>query len=86
MATSSYTFRTDSELRRQSEAIYSALGISLETAINVFLMKSVAAGSFPFDVRLEGETVEAMLEAEKNAKDPKIASFSVDNALAELKR
>ncbi len=89
MATSSYTHRIDSELRSQSEAIYSALGMSLGTAINVFLKKSVAVGGFPFDVRLDvpaRETVEAMLEAEKIAKDPKIAAFNVDDALEELKR
>ena len=66
MSTSSYTHRIDSELRSQSEAIYSALGLSLGTAINVFLKKSVAVGGFPFDVRLDvpgRETVVAMLEA-----------------------
>ena len=89
MATSSYTHRIDSELRSQSEAIYSALGMSLGTAINVFLKKSVAVGGFPFDVRLDAftrETVEAMLEAERIAKDPTVEALSVDDALEELKR
>ena len=89
MATSSYTHRIDSELRAQSEAIFAALGMSLGTAINVFLKKSVAVGGFPFDVRLDAptrETVEAMLEAEKIAKDPMITALSVDDALEELKR
>ena len=85
MAASSYTHRIDSDLRAQSEAIYSALG----TAINVFLKKSVAVGGFPFDVRLDAptkETVEAMLEAEKVAKDPQVKALAVDDALEELKR
>lgn len=89
MATSSYTHRIDPELRSQSEAIYSALGMSLGTAINVFLKKSVAVGGFPFDVRLDvftRETIEAMLEAEKIAKDSNTAAFSVDDALEELKK
>ena len=99
MATSSYTHRMDSELRTQSEAIFSALGMSLGTAINVFLKKSVAVGGFPFDVRLDAstrETVEAMLEAEKIAKDAKNEEngvkdakneeISVEDALDELKR
>ena len=46
MSTSSYTHRIDSELRSQSEAISSALGLSLGTAINVFLKKSVSVGGF----------------------------------------
>lgn len=89
MAASSYTHRIDPELRSQSEAIFSALGMSLGTAINVFLKKSVAVGGFPFDVRLDAptrETVEAMLEAEKIAKDSSIKALSVDDALEELKR
>ena len=45
MATSSYTHRIDSELRLQSEAIYSALGMSLGTEIKVFLKKSKQVSS-----------------------------------------
>ena len=89
MATSSYTHRLDPQLRAQSEAIYSALGMSLGTAINVFLKKSVAVGGFPFDVRLDSpnrETVEALLEAEKTAKNPAVPEMSVEDALMELKR
>ena len=89
MSTSSYTHRIDSELRSQSEAIYSALGLSLGTAINVFLKKSVAVGGFPFDVRLDvpgRETVVAMLEAEKSPKDSSVEAMSVEDALEELKR
>ena len=89
MSTSSYTHRIDSELRSQSEAIFSALGMTLGTAINVFLKKSVAVGGFPFDVRLDAltrETVEAMLEAERIAKDPTVKALSADDALEELKR
>ena len=89
MSTSSYTHRIDSKLRSQSEAIYSALGLSLGTAINVFLKKSVAVGGFPFDVRLDvpgRETVVAMLEAEKITKDSSVEAMSVEDALEELKR
>ena len=89
MSTSSYTHRIDSELRSQSEAIYSALGLSLGTAINVFLKKSVAVGGFPFDVRLHvpgRETVVAMLEAEKITKDSSVEAMSAEDALEELKR
>ena len=89
MSTSSYTHRIDSELRSQSEAIYSALGLSLGTAINVFLKKPVSVGGFPFDVRLDvpgRETVVAMLEAEKITKDSSVEAMSVEEALEELKR
>lgn len=89
MATSSYTHRIDQDLRAQSEAVYAALGMSLGTAINVFLKKSVAVGGFPFDVRLDvpaKETLVAMLEAEQIAKDPEVKAFDVEDALEELKK
>ena len=89
MATTSYTHRIDPDLRAQSEAIFSTLGMSLGTAINVFLKKSVAVGGFPFDVRLDvpsRETIEAMLESERIAKNPAVEALSVEDALEELKR
>ena len=89
MATSSYTHRIDQDLRAQSEAVYAALGMSLGTAINVFLKKSVAVGGFPFDVRLDvpaKETLAAMLEAERIAKDPEVKALDVEDALEELKK
>ena len=90
MATSSsYTHRIDPTLRAQSEALFNELGMSLGTAINVFLKKSVRVGGFPFDVNLDApnkETIEAMLEAEHIAKDPSIKAYSVEDALKELKK
>ena len=90
MATSSsYTHRIDPALRAQSEALFSELGMTLGTAINVFLKKAVRVGGFPFDVNLDipnRDTIEAMLEAERIAKDPNQKSYTVDEALAELKK
>ncbi len=87
MATTNYTCRIDTDLRTQSEALFTALGMNLGTAINVFLRKAVRVGGFPFDVNLDGpnrETIEAMLEAERIAKDPKVKSYSVEDAFKEL--
>ena len=89
MATSSnYTHRIDPELRAQSEALFSEPGMSLGTAINVFLKKAVRVGGFPFDVRLEiptRETLEAMIESEKIANDSSVEAVGVDEALEALK-
>ncbi len=68
------TVRTDTDVKRECEGIYGALGMNLSTAINVFLRKSIRAGGFPFDVRLDDrpnrETAAALLEADRMAKDP----------------
>ena len=40
------------DILKQCEAMYGELGVDLNTAINVFLNKSLCVGGFPFDVRL----------------------------------
>jgi len=64
--------------------------MNLTTAINVFLRQSLRVGGFPFEVKLDQpnkETMAAMLEAERIAKDPSVKHYTdVEDALRELKR
>ena len=89
--TTNLTIRLDSDLKKDCEALYAELGMSLSTAINVFLRQSLRKGGLPFDARLDDQpnrtTIEAMLEAERIAKDPTVKGYSdVEEALRELKR
>lgn len=92
MGTSSnVTIRMDSDVKRECEGIYGALGVSLSTAINVFLRKSIREGGFPFDVRLDDrpnrETRSALLEADRIAKDPSAKRYhSTKELFADLER
>ena len=90
MASTNFSVRMDSEIKKQCEILYGELGMNLTTAINVFLRQSLRVGGFPFEVRLDQpnkETIAAMLEAERIAKDPSIKHYSdVEEALQELKR
>lgn len=92
MSTSSnVTVRMDSDVKRECEGIYGALGMSLSTAINVFLRKSIREGGFPFDVRLDDrpnrETMAALLEADRIAKDPAAKRYhSTKGLFADLER
>lgn len=92
MGTSSnVTIRMDSDVKRECEGIYGALGVSLSTAINVFLRKSIREGGFPFDVRLDDrpnrETRAALLEADRIAKDPTAKRYhSTKKLFADLER
>ncbi len=89
-STTNFSVRMDSEIKKQSESLFSELGMNLTTAINVFLRQSLRVGGFPFDVKLEQpnrKTVAAMLEAERIAHDPNVKHYSdVEEALRELKR
>ncbi len=51
--TATFCLRMDDEVKKESEKIFSELGMNLTTAINVFLRKSIQTGGFPFDVRLD---------------------------------
>ena len=88
-ATTNFTVQIDSDIKKQCEAVYGELGINLTTAINVFLRQSLRVGGFPFDVRMEQpnkETIAAMLEAERLARDPSAKRYSdIDEALRALK-
>lgn len=85
-----FSIRLDSDVKKQCEALYGELGMTLTTAINVFLRQSLRAGGFPFEVRLEQpnkETIAAMVEAERIARDPSVKHYTdVEEALRELKR
>lgn len=88
--TTNFTVRMDSHIKKQCEAMYGELGLSLTTAINVFLRKSLSVGGFPFDVRMaqpNKETVAALLEAERIASAPSGKRYSdVEEALGALKK
>ena len=90
MASTNFSVRMDSDIKKQCETLYGELGMNLTTAINVFLRQSLRVGGFPFEVRLDQpnkETIAAILEAERIAKDPTIKNYSdVEEALRELKR
>ncbi len=88
--TTNVTVRMDSDIKKQCEALYGELGINLTTAINVFLRQSLRVGGFPFDVKLDQpnrETLAAMLEAERIAKDSSVKGYDdLDELFADLKQ
>lgn len=90
MASTNFSVRMDSDIKKQCEALYGELGMNLTTAINVFLRQSLRVGGFPFEVKLDQpnkETMAAMLEAERIVKDPSVKHYTdVEDALRELKR
>lgn len=47
------TVRIDPEVKREATEILDELGITMSTAVNVFLRAVVREGGMPFDVRLD---------------------------------
>ena len=87
--TTNISIRMDADLKAQADALFNELGMNLTTAFNIFVRQSLREGGIPFKVRLEQpnkETIAAMLEAEKIAKDPSVKGYNdLDELFSELR-
>ena len=64
--TATINMRVNAGVKKDAEAVYSHLGLTLTDAINMFLYKSIMEGGLPFDAKISPynyETLKAMEEA-----------------------
>ena len=87
--TTNISIRMDSDIKAQAEALFNELGMNLTTAFNIFVRQSLREGRIPFEVSLNQpnkETIAAMLEAERIARDPSVKGYhDLDELFSELK-
>ena len=80
----------DTDLKAQADALFAELGMNLSTAFNIFVRQSLREGRIPFDVSMKTpnkETIAAMVEAERIAKDPTVKGYTdLDELFADLKK
>ena len=77
--TTTVNISMDADLKEQAEELFHELGMNLSTAFQIFVRQSLREGGLPFEVRLEQpnkETVSAMLEAERIARDPSVKGYT----------
>ena len=88
--TTNVSIRMDTELKARADALFSELGMNLTTAFNIFVRQSLREGGIPFKITIEQpnkETIAAMLEAKRIAKDPSEKGYSdLDELFDDLKR
>ena len=88
-STTNISIRMDCELKAQADALFAELGMNLSTAFNIFVRQSLREGGIPFEISLNQpnkETIAAMLEAERIAKDPSVKGYTdLDELFADLK-
>lgn len=53
MALKNLNVRVDEDLKEQADCLFSELGMSMSTAINMFLRSAVRSSGFPCDLHLE---------------------------------
>lgn len=91
MASSVLQVRVDEGLRAQATAIYEDLGIDLQTAVRIFLKRSVREKGLPFGMTLSGEkdsTVEAGTRAIQDMREAAekagLSNMSLDEINGEI--
>ena len=84
--TTNLSIRMDKDLKEQADMLFSELGMNMTTALNIFVRQSVRQGKIPFEISLNvpnAETVAAMEEAERIARDPNVKGYTDLNELFE---
>ncbi len=88
--TTNISIRMDKDVKAQAEAFFSELGMNLTTAFNIFVRQSLREGKIPFEISVNqpnSETIAAMLEAERIAKDPSVKGYTdLDELFADLNK
>lgn len=91
MASSVLQVRVDETLRAQAATIYEDLGIDLQTAVRIFLKKSVAENGLPFGMTLpkKRESVEeagirAIQSMRRSAEKAGLSDMTLDEINAEI--
>ena len=72
METTNLNIRTDREVKLEAEKIFEELGLSMTTAINIFLRQTIRENGMPFSLKLDvpnATTAAAIAEGRKLAQD-----------------
>ena len=89
-STTNISIRMDSDLKAQADALFNELGMNISTAFNIFVRHSLREGRIPFEISLNQpnkETVAAMLEAERIAKDLSAKGYTnLDELFVDLEK
>ena len=84
MATTNLNIRTDKDVKDQADAIFSELGLTMTTAINMFLRTTIREHGIPFALKLDvpNETTAAAIEEGRRiAADSGVKGYTNMDAL-----
>ncbi len=79
MATTNLNIRIDKAIKEQAEEIFNELGLSMTTAINMFLRTAIREQGIPFELKLDtpnATTITAIEEGRKFMDDPTAPRYS----------
>lgn len=79
MTMTNLNIRTDKDIKDQAEEIFNELGMSMTTAVNIFLRTSIREHGIPFELKLDvpnDTTASAIQEGKKMMFDPSAPRYS----------
>lgn len=79
MATTNLNIRTDKAVKDQAEEIFNELGLTMTTAVNLFLRTAIREQGIPFALKLDlpNETTAAAIEeGRRMLSDPSAPRYS----------
>ena len=77
--TTNLSIRMNVETKKEAEAMFDSMGMSLTTAINIFIKQSLRTRSIPFQITMDtpnAVTLAAMEEARNLASDPNSKTYA----------
>jgi len=86
MTPTNLNIRTDKEIKDRAEQLFSELGLTMTTAINMFLRTAIRENGIPFALKLDipnSITESAIEEGRKIAYDDTVKGYS---SIKELKK
>ncbi len=88
MESTNLNIRTDKNVKAAAEKIFEELGLSMTTAINIFLRQTIRENGIPFELKLDipnETTVAAIEEGRKIAHDKNAKGYkNMDDLRAAL--
>ena len=81
MSETRLSVRVDNAIKKQAEAVFTALGMNMSTGINIYLAQVARSRSIPFALELSGDSIEHRMREAVNAKVSAIKSSGSPVAL-----
>lgn len=78
MSTTNINIRMDEQVKKEADQLFAEMGMNLTTAFNIFVRQAIRERAIPFQIQLgqpNRETISAMFEAERIARDPSVPSY-----------
>jgi len=85
---STISVRLDDDLKRDADALFADLGLTMSSALTMFVRQAVREQAIPFSVtrRPNAATLAALREAQAIAHDPAVKGYdNLDDLFADLR-